>query len=234
MTRTCLGDRLALGLGDEEVHLHILKVPEGKEGEISRYFIQSLASFYLKRDPSTLEFHCGEKGKPFLAKTDLRFNLSHTGGLIACSFAKREVGIDVEKTDTSPCGRDRYRLLAQRFFSRKERQYLQSRRSENWPLEFLRIFTRKEAYIKACGKGLSLPFTQFTVPLSVEEVSRLHPWEFAGSSECLAGYCLSLVVENSEGKKLHYRHQFYEWDGMASDGFSTSEGCSEGYFLRVS
>jgi 4'-phosphopantetheinyl transferase len=146
-------------------------------------------------------------GKPYLAAKfnpgDLRFNLAHSNELAVYAFALgREIGIDVEHVHALPDAEQ----IAARFFSAQENVVLRML-PEGQRLEaFFNCWTRKEAYIKAIGEGLSHPLDQFQVSLSPEEPTRLLNVE--GSPEEVtrwsiapwvpaAGYVAALVVEGS-------------------------------------
>jgi 4'-phosphopantetheinyl transferase len=114
--------------------------------------------------PGSLAIQVGPQGKPHLIgpAADLRFNLSHARGLAVLAVAwGREVGVDVEAV--RPMG-DLAGLVA-RFFSPREREEFArvepGRRAE----VFFRTWTRKEAYVKAIGAGLSMPLDDFDVPV---------------------------------------------------------------------
>ena len=88
---------------------------------------------------------------------DLRFNLSHTDGLIACAVTiGREVGVDVEHV-----GRRLTHDIAGRFFAPREVADLKSLPVAEQPRVFFDYWTLKEAYIKARGFGLALPLGDF-------------------------------------------------------------------------
>ena len=116
-------------------------------------------------DPASLKFEAGVNGKPFLVdrSDEFRFNISHSSDrlLIAVAWGQ-EVGIDVEKHRPLN-GLE----LAQRFFATGEVADLQSILEHEQHAAFFRCWTRKEAFVKAIGKGLSLPLAQFRV--SVED-----------------------------------------------------------------
>ena len=100
----------------------------------------------------------------------LRFNLAHSEDSALFAFAwDRTLGVDIEalKSDT-PCDE-----LAQNYFSEAERAaYSGLPEAERRPA-FFRIWTRKEAYVKARGEGLSLPLSQFDVSLDPENARLL-------------------------------------------------------------
>ena len=109
-----------------------------------------------------ISFQYTEYGKPFLGNSDLQFNVSHTEGLALLAFVRRRgVGIDVEKVRAQTD----VRQLAERFFSVHERSSLRELAGDELHAAFFRCWTRKEAYIKAKGEGLSLPLHQFDVSI---------------------------------------------------------------------
>lgn len=92
--------------------------------------------------------------------------MSHTDGLALLAFErKREVGVDVERIRPQLDARK----LAERFFSVRERQYLESLSGDELYIAFCRCWTRKEAYVKARGDGLSLPVDQFDVSIEAND-----------------------------------------------------------------
>lgn len=103
----------------------------------------------------------GAHGKPELEQGGLRISLSHTRGAVACAVSESPVGVDVE-----PLGRPvrDWERLAQRYYTPEEQSCADS------PERFLEIWTRKEAYLKRDGHGLSMPLGQINT-LSVPEIS---------------------------------------------------------------
>jgi 4'-phosphopantetheinyl transferase len=100
----------------------------------------------------------------------LNFNLSHSAGLALYAFARdQEVGVDVERVRFDI----EHEQIAERFFSPYERSVLRSLPAEEKAETFFACWTRKEAFIKAHGEGLSLPLDQFDVSLASGEPARL-------------------------------------------------------------
>ncbi len=139
-----------------------------------RGLLRELAAAYLGCLPGALEFVYTANGKPELTRLPgqrrLGFNLSHSGNRLLLAFAwDREVGVDVEllRTDVE------IRQIAERFFSQHEQQTLLSLGKNEQIPAFFRCWTRKEAYVKAVGEGLSLPLSQFDVTLRPGEPARL-------------------------------------------------------------
>jgi len=127
---------------------------------------------YLKISPKEIEIRYTEYGKPELAgmMAALQFNVSHSGGEATYAFTRgRRVGVDLEKM------RDDVNVeeLAARFFSAAETENLRELTPEERRDAFFRCWTRKEAYIKAIGEGLSHPLHQFDVSLQPGDLRAL-------------------------------------------------------------
>jgi 4'-phosphopantetheinyl transferase len=131
---------------------------------LGRAVLRGLVASYLRIAPREASFIYGLKGKPALndAPCPLSFNVSNSGDLAAYAFTLDcEIGVDVEY---------RRRLveiegIAQRFFASDEVTELMGLPEDQRPEGFFNCWTRKEAYIKAVGDGLSLPLDSFQVTL---------------------------------------------------------------------
>lgn len=176
----------------------------------SRLLVRRVLAHYLGRE-GELPIRFPGLGKPFVEGFPLRFNLSHTEGLVACSFAWNEVGIDVEKTDIR--ARPHWPLLARRYFSPAEQDFLFSRPPETQPGFFFRIFTMKEAALKVRGWGWGSA-GRLTVPLPVRERSFEYPWDYC-VGEIPGDYCLAHVAEAPEGEPFHYLSHYWEPGALA-------------------
>jgi 4'-phosphopantetheinyl transferase len=126
--------------------------------------LRLLLSRYVHMDPSQLRFDSNAYGKPFLEfpslSPTLQFNLSHSSSLALYAFSySRYIGIDVEykRTDID------YDPLAIVSFSPEEQALLHSLSDTLKRDAFFNCWTRKEAYIKARGRGFSIPTHQFDV-----------------------------------------------------------------------
>lgn len=135
-----------------------------KEFVLTRGTLRSLLARYLGGRPQEVCFRYAGQGKPALqGESDLFFNVSHTNGLALIAFVKqRAIGVDVENV-TRETEAER---LAERFFSERERKALRPLIGSELKAAFFRCWTRKEAYIKAKGDGLSLPLHQFDVSIA--------------------------------------------------------------------
>lgn len=116
--------------------------------------LRRVLSRYLAKSENTLRFGRGEHGRPYLlGQSKINFNLSHTTGLVACAIFDQEVGVDVEKIRENV---DIHRL-SQRVFCDKERESLMN---DDAFSKFFSYWTLKEAYSKARGLGMTLPFAK--------------------------------------------------------------------------
>ena len=104
----------------------------------------------------------GKEGKPYLEGAEFFFfNLSHSGEYAVCAVSEKEIGCDVERL--SECRM----TLAKRFFSTSEYERLLALETEEEKRElFYRLWTLKESFIKAVGKGLYLPLASFSIEFS--------------------------------------------------------------------
>ena len=93
------------------------------------------------------EFTKNENGKPFLKDIPMFFSISHTEGFCAVCISDSPVGIDCEKIDASY--EEKIELFSSRYFSENEVEFL--RNSDNKLIDFFKIWTSKEAYIKKFG-----------------------------------------------------------------------------------
>ncbi len=137
----------------------------------ARGLLREILSLYLDVEPGKLSFGYGTNGKPFLAAYGaLRFNVSHSLDTVLIAVAyRREIGVDIEHVhDYVPVGE-----IAETVFSTPERHALSRIDSEARRMAFLRFWTRKEAYIKADGRGVSLPLEHIDVSAPTNSVAAL-------------------------------------------------------------
>jgi 4'-phosphopantetheinyl transferase len=140
---------------------------------VARGWLRKLLARYLRSFPNELRFDYAEKGKPSLAADQanaINFNLAHSHGLAIFALSRgREIGVDLEfiRDDVE------HQKIAERFFSRHEIDKLHALPIELRKQAFFTCWTRKEAYIKARGEGLSMPLDQFDVSLAPGEAAAL-------------------------------------------------------------
>jgi len=137
---------------------------------VARGVLRAILGGYLNRAPECLSFCYSSHGKPSLAGDSdgdtIRFSVSHSHGVALYAVTRgREVGIDLERIRSDLTVAE----IAERFFSPREVATLRELPTEAQREAFFRCWTRKEAYIKARGEGLSLPLDQFDVSLAPGE-----------------------------------------------------------------
>jgi 4'-phosphopantetheinyl transferase len=170
---------------------------------IGRGLLRTLLGRYLNRAPRDLRFETAAAGKPHLAsgQGQLQFNVSHSGEYVLIAIADgRAVGIDVEEVH------DDFDVdeVAVHFFSANEQRDLEMFTGRAKVEAFYNCWTRKEAYLKAQGAGLSFPLDQFDVSLRPGEpacliATRPHPaeatrWQLSGF-DVADGYKAALAIE---------------------------------------
>lgn len=167
--------------------------------------LRAILGLYLNRAPKSLSFCYSSHGKPALACESggdvIRFNMSHSHGAALYAVTRgREVGIDLEfiRCDLET------EQIAERFLSRSEIATLRALPLSLRKYAFFLCWTRKEAYIKARGEGLSIPLDQFDMSLTPGEPAELLTTR-PDSDEALrwsleeltlgSGYAAALAVE---------------------------------------
>lgn len=141
---------------------------------VGRGALRTLLARYLETTPEAVRFSYGPYGKPVLdgehRNSPLHFNASHSGELALYAFVQDyDVGIDVEYLNRDFASEE----IAQRFFSAYEVRMLNALPATEKAAAFFRCWTRKEAYIKAIGSGLSHPLDTFDVTLAPNEPAAL-------------------------------------------------------------
>lgn len=141
---------------------------------VARGMLRIILGHYLNVAAADLRFGYSFYGMPALAEEftekQLRFNMSHSHGLALFAITSgREIGVDLEQM--RPEFADEH--IAERFFSAREVEDLRSLPSSMQREAFFNCWTRKEAYIKARGEGLSFPLERFDVSLAPGEPAAL-------------------------------------------------------------
>jgi 4'-phosphopantetheinyl transferase len=170
---------------DEVARADRFQAPHHRERWIvGRGLLRELVGQYTGCLPSNVRLVYGPHGKPSLAPdsgdSSLRFSLAHSEGLVVFALARDvEIGVDVEAVRPL---KD-LELVAEQFFSPRECESLRSLRPDQRVDGFFNCWSRKEAYIKALGLGLSLPLDTFDVELRPGLPARLLAVEgLAGSA----------------------------------------------------
>ncbi|MDM8541821.1 4'-phosphopantetheinyl transferase superfamily protein [Desulfococcaceae bacterium HSG9] len=142
---------------------------------VTRALVRTTLSRYSHIKPHQWRFDKNPYGRPEIKTSQnslgLQFNLSHTNGLIVCavtqgaSKAECAIGVDVESIERKGATIE----IADRFFSNLESADLRNIPEKDRRLRFFDYWTLKEAYIKACGMGLSIPLKQFSFHITHQE-----------------------------------------------------------------
>ncbi|MBO7486500.1 MAG: 4'-phosphopantetheinyl transferase superfamily protein [Spirochaetaceae bacterium] len=148
--------------------------------------------------PPELDFQ--KDGKPLLTGFDyIHFNLSHSGTYAVCALDDSAIGIDIERIKPAKAG------IAARFFSAEETEFLKTIPNEDQKAFFV-VWTRKEAFLKALGKGLRMDLRSFSVckkDCGVQEIfevlqeGRSSGW-FCTSMEFGENYIISTCSQNAD------------------------------------
>jgi len=137
---------------------------------VARGVLRDLLGRYLQTQPGHIRFAYNAFGKPDLSPefgNRLTFNLSHSAGRALIAIATvSNVGVDLEYIRAQ----SEYADIARRFFSTAEVDYLSALPSHLYAEAFFSCWTKKEAYLKACGEGLAIPLNSFSVPLTIHPV----------------------------------------------------------------
>jgi 4'-phosphopantetheinyl transferase len=215
--------------GDETARAGRFRFERDREHFIvARAVLRALLGRYLGIGPASVVLCYGRHGKPALADEcaadGLRFNVSHSDGLGLFAFTRgREVGIDLEHIRRDMVGWE----IAERFFSRLEIAMLRRIPADRQTEAFFSCWTRKEAYVKARGEGLSFPLDQFDVSVAPGQPAALlgvrgdshevSKWSLQDLSPGL-GYGAALAVEGRA-----WRLERWQW----AEGVTASLGARE-------
>lgn len=154
---------------------------------LERYTISELLSEL--GEPIPVRYTYGAKGKPYLQikenLPEMFFNLSHSEDYVICAVSEREVGADIQKMQEQVPER-----LANRFFSEKEKQLLQ----DCSPDLFYRLWTRKEAYGKLTGEGITASIDKDFSDLEADWMRSLIWEEF----DVLSGYKIACCIRRQD------------------------------------
>ncbi len=180
----------------------------------ARGLVREILALYLDTAARRLSFGYGVHGKPFLAEPErsgLRFNVSHSLDVVLVAIAyEREVGVDIEHTHSGL----EVEAIAETVLSVPEKRALNRFDGEAKRRAFLRLWTRKEAYIKADGQGVALPLQQLDVSVPTRRIAIMD--ELTGRWRTCArwtirtladgpDYAASLVVEGRNWQLARWR-----------------------------
>ena len=163
--------------------------------------LRTILSLYCNIDAKELVFTESEYGKPcfsFPNKTELQFNMSHSGVMSVYIITKTKlVGIDIEEIKNNK----NYIDIAHRFFSQEEYEKIISLPQQEQCHAFYQIWSRKEALLKAIGQGFSHPLSTFTVSFHKKELVVLDNKEWMVENfSAHTGYAAAYAVEKNDAQ----------------------------------
>ena len=194
---------------DERARWEAFKFDRHRREYLATHALARIAlSNYSALRPEEWRFQENAFGKPSpYPESGLQFNLSNSPGLVVCLIGKgAELGVDLEP-------RERAASIAEvgpRMFSAHELEQLDSLREDERPERCLQLWTLKEAYIKARGMGLAMPFNNFSFLFGGSQGIRMTLDSSVGDEPgrwrfCLlqhAGHCIALMVESKTAPAL--------------------------------
>lgn len=153
----------ALSIEEQEKSKKFHFPNDQKKYVISHGIMRQLIASYIPCHPKEIRYDLNDFGKPELIypSNTLHFNLSHSERLGALAISTSPIGTDIEHIKSL----EDYVSLTKHFLSVQERNYFEQLSIVDQHLAFYRAWTRKEAYIKAIGMGLSYPVEQVTISL---------------------------------------------------------------------
>ncbi|MEK8024321.1 MAG: 4'-phosphopantetheinyl transferase superfamily protein, partial [Candidatus Hydrogenedentota bacterium] len=142
---------------------------------LARGLSRIILGHFLSIAPSAVCFEFLPHGKPVISASQnpykLEFNYAHSNGLVLFAFSREaRVGVDVESAAREVGDRDE---IAARYFASGEVERYRALPDHQKPRAFLNCWTRKEAYIKAIGDGLSMPLSKFEAAFELDQPARL-------------------------------------------------------------
>ncbi len=176
-----------------------------------------LSNYYPKISPENWAFEVGSHGKPTLTSSQtwpsIKFNYSHSNDQLVIALTKNlEIGVDIEWRirHCSPL------IIAADHFSKKEYDFIQTSNEGQRDQIFFDLWTLKEAFAKAKGLGLSIPFNKFSFELKSRKRDEItvyfedglteHPshWQFT-LHDNLPNYQIAVAVEKFTDKSVNIR-----------------------------
>ena len=168
---------------------------------IARGTLRKILSRYLNIEPKKLQLTYSARGKPYLENTSILFNLSHSQDLALYAITKVNlIGIDLEYIRPMNDAES----LAKRFFSSQEYNFISQLPPQKQQETFFKLWTCKEAYLKATGDGLTgglekveicltpeKPVEFFSINGDIEEASHWYLYQFIPQANYIAAVAVA-------------------------------------------
>jgi 4'-phosphopantetheinyl transferase len=150
-------------LTEQELHraAKFINPIHGDRWRVARGYLRQILSQYLNLTPKEIILTYGKQGKPAIEGHPIQFNLAHTHNRAVYAIsAKYPLGIDIEQIRPINAAE-----LVDRFFAPTERAIFHTLPFAQQQAAFFHAWTQKEAYLKACGTGLTTPLNQIEVAI---------------------------------------------------------------------
>jgi phosphopantetheinyl transferase len=134
-------------------------IEDQRRSVVARAALTQLVALRTGVDPARVRMTSDERGRPLLSGSALHVSIAHSGDFVACAVSTRPVGVDIERSDRSEADD----ALANRVCTLAERHALERLPPSSRTGALIRLWTRKEAVVKALGVGGALAFEQLDV-----------------------------------------------------------------------
>lgn len=177
---------------EEKIKAYRFKFEKHRNNFISfRANLRIILSKYLNIHPAKIIFSYADRGKPFINDSDIKFNISHSDNFAVFAVTSyNEIGIDTEKIKDLPDAL----TIAKNYFSEMEVLQFAKVDENNYKQAFFNCWTRKEAFIKAIGEGLSYPLANFSVSFLPGEIPSMR-WIKNNPEEAALWSIINLDIE---------------------------------------
>jgi len=188
----------------------------GDRWTVARGYLRQILGMYLDCNPARIVFSYGQQGKPSIEGNPIEFNLSHSHDRAVYGIsAEHPIGIDLEYIHPLPAAE-----LVDRFFSAAEQSLFHTLPASEQQAAFFHAWTQKEAYLKACGTGLSTPLNQIEVSIDPRTPAQIiscptpHIWQIH-KLEIFADYAGAIVIGGNFDEIASIQKLSIDRDGTA-------------------
>ena len=138
---------------------------------LGRALVRKILGHYLSQSPEKIDLACTDRGRPYFPGDEtMRFSITHARDLVAVALtARARVGIDIEYMERKL----HLKELAERILSAEDFREFEALPEEEKVAAFFRVWTRKEAYLKATGEGITDALKKISVSLRAEEIGTI-------------------------------------------------------------
>ena len=164
------------------------KIEDQKRAIISALLLNDILKYY---GLSTSDIIYNEYGKPYLKNNEICFNISHSGDYVVCAVSKNEIGVDIQEI------RKVNDLIVQKKYTEEEQKYV----TDN--VTFTKVWTLKESYVKAIGKGLYQKVEEVET-INSNQLSKIGDFQF--QSMIIDNYCLSICYNKKDKFKIEFEY----------------------------